>query len=70
MKTIRPSEIVGYTISGAVGIFGILVLTGGVVNEGMPSNVRIAFGVVLVLFGIYRYVVTRMRASQDEGDDQ
>lgn len=70
MKAIRPSEVVGYAISGVVGIFGILVLTGGVVNEGMPSNVRIAFGVVLVLFGIYRFAVTRMRATQAERQDQ
>lgn len=70
MKAIRPSEIVGYTISGIVGIFGILVLTGGVINEGMPSNVRIAFGVVLVLFGVYRFAVTRLRAKQAERKDQ
>jgi hypothetical protein len=53
-----------------VGIFGILVLTGGVINEGMPSNVRIAFGVVLVLFGVYRFAVTRLRATQAERKDQ
>ena len=70
MKAIRPSELVGYTISGIVGIFGILVLTEGVANEGMPSNVRIAFGVVLVLFGIYRFAMTRLRATQAERKDQ
>lgn len=70
MKATRPSEIVGYAISGVVGVFGILVLVGGVVSEGMPSNVRIAFGVVLVLFGIYRFAVTRMRATQAERKDE
>jgi hypothetical protein len=70
LKAIRPSELVGYTISGIVGIFGILVLTEGVANEGMPSNVRIAFGVVLVLFGIYRFAMTRLRATQAERKDQ
>jgi hypothetical protein len=70
LKAIHASEIVGYTISGVMGVFGILVLSGAVVNEGMPSNVRIAFGVVLVLFGIYRFAVTRMRASQAKRKDQ
>ncbi|MEK6755412.1 MAG: hypothetical protein AABZ02_04585 [Bacteroidota bacterium] len=70
MKQVDVSKILGYSISGLVTIFGILVLTGLVVNEGMPSKFRITFGIVLVLFGIFRFAVTRTRASRAERMDR
>jgi hypothetical protein len=70
LKQVEVSKIFGYAMSGVMTIFGILVLTGLVVSEGLPSKFRITFGIVLVLFGIYRFAVTRIRASQAEGMDQ
>jgi hypothetical protein len=66
VKPVDASVILGYVISGVMSVAGVLILTGIISNEGMPPKVWITFGVVLVLFGVYRFVLTRMRASQAE----
>jgi hypothetical protein len=70
LRSLRPSAILGYAVSGLVSVFGVLVLTGVVVKEGMPPKLQITFGVVLLLFGIYRFAVTRMRSSRIERVDE
>jgi hypothetical protein len=51
-------------------IVGILVLSGVLVKEGMPVELRMLFGVVLVLYSVYRFMMTRTRAQQAESSDE
>jgi hypothetical protein len=53
-----------------MGIVGILVLTGVLAKEGTPVQFRILFGIVLVLYSVYRFTVTRARHKQEEGSEE
>jgi len=56
----------GYTISVLMAVVGILVLTGVLMAEGMTMELRVLFGIVLVLYSVYRFMVTRARTRQEE----
>jgi len=70
LKLAYVSTIVGYGISGVMALVGVLVLSGLLVKEGMPQQLRILFGVVLVLYSVYRFMMTRARAKQTESPDE
>ena len=70
LKVADISTILGYGMSGVMGIVGILVLSGILVTEGMPMHLRILFGVVLILYSIYRFMMTRARSRQVESSDE
>jgi hypothetical protein len=53
-----------------MALVGVLVLSGLLVKEGMPQQLRILFGVVLVLYSVYRFMMTRARAKQTESPDE
>jgi hypothetical protein len=40
------------------------------VKEGMPEQLRILFGIVLVLYSVYRFMMTRARAKRTESPDE
>ena len=56
----------GYTISVLMAVVGILVLTGVLMAEGMTMELRVLFGIVLVLYSVYRFMVTRARTRQEK----
>ncbi len=58
------SAMLGYTVSAVSLGAGILLLTGWLISARFPDQFRIMFGVVLVLMGIYRFVLTRTKARQ------
>lgn len=66
MKLAAVSTIMGYTISVLMAAVGILVLTGVLMTEGMTTQLRIIFGAVLVLYSVYRFMMTRARSRQEE----
>ncbi len=70
LKLSWVSTIVGYGISGVMGVIGVLVLSGWLVKEGMPVQMRILFGIVLVLYSVYRFMMTRARTKQTESPDE
>jgi uncharacterized membrane protein YfcA len=70
LKLSSVSTVVGYGISGLMGVVGVLVLSGLLAKEGMPEQLRILFGVVLVLYSMYRFMMTRARAKQTESPDE
>jgi hypothetical protein len=70
LKLAYVSAIVGYGISGVMGVVGVLVLSGLLVKDGMPEQLRILFGIVLVLYSVYRFMMTRARAKQTESPDE
>jgi uncharacterized membrane protein YfcA len=54
----------GYTVSAVMVGVGVAVMTGWFVHEGVPDQFRWTFGAVLVLMGIYRFFITRIKAQQ------
>jgi hypothetical protein len=62
--------IVGYGMSGLMAVVGVLVLSGIVALEGLPVQLRLLFGVVLILYGVFRFMMTRSRAKQAESSDK
>ena len=54
----------GYGMSILMGLVGILVLTGVLATEGTPVPYRVIFGIVLVLYSVYRFIMTRARSRQ------
>ncbi len=60
-------RIFGYFVSCVLFLFGIVLLTGFFNIHGIkyiPSTYRITFGVVFILYGIYRFV--RLYYTKDE----
>ncbi len=57
MDSPEPAKILGYGIAVISFSAGVLLLT-GLLKLDAPSTVRNTFGVVLVLMGLYRFVVT------------
>lgn len=56
--------ILGYTVSTVMAGVGVAVVAGYLVHEGVPERFRWTFGVVLILMGIYRFFMTRIRVQQ------
>jgi len=70
LKLAAVSTMVGYTISALMATVGILVLTGVLMTDGMTTQLRVIFGIVLVLYSVYRFLMTRARTRQEEGPDE
>jgi len=70
LKLAAVSTIVGYTISALMATVGILVLSGVLMAEGMTTQLRVLFGAVLVLYSVYRFMMTRTRRRQEESSDE
>jgi hypothetical protein len=62
----------GYGISGLMGIVGVLVLAGVLAKEGTPVQFRMLFGIVLLMYSVYRFMMTRLRykQKQNEGSEE
>jgi len=61
MTKISINTVIGYAVSAASAVVGILILTGMFFPEGTPVQLRITFGIVLILLSVYRMIVTTMR---------
>lgn len=57
------NRIVGYSVSAVTMAIGILMLSGQFFPEGTPTQLRVTFGIVLILLSVYRAVVTTTRQS-------
>lgn len=50
-------QLIGYTVALVMLIFGLMIITGKLVPRFIDSDrFRIIFGVVLVLFSIFRFL--------------
>ena len=70
----KIQEAFGYGIAVITVSAGVLALTGVGIPEYTPGQVRVMFGVVLILLGLYRASITFARSSQrrreiTRGDD-
>ena len=43
---------------------GVVVAWGFGIPDGVPSRLRVTMGVILMLLGIYRFAVTRMKSGK------
>lgn len=64
-----PMRIVDYVIlalSAAAMVFGVLIMVGVLVptNMVMAEHYRIILGLVVLLYGLYRFVVTFNRPTR------
>jgi uncharacterized membrane protein len=59
----------GYAVSLVTAVAGITFVT-GITFSYVPAKMRITFGVVLILWGVYRFVLTRNKANQEKRNEQ
>lgn len=57
-------QVTGYSVAGTSIAAGILVATGILFGDLPLPSMRIILGIVMVLMGIHRYAVTRMKSIQ------
>lgn len=68
-KLTNISTYLGYMVSAITFVFGI-ILVSGVAFPYMPVHMRVMFGVVMILWGVYRFVITRTRLRQKNEDEE
>lgn len=56
----------GYAASTMLSLLGVLIIVGLLIPSYVPSNFRVVLGVVLVLYGIFRFVSLRFKKTEDE----
>lgn len=60
MQSPQPEKILAYAIAAVTISAGVALLTGLIQYDVMPQ-VRYTFGAVLMLMGIYRFLITYFR---------
>jgi hypothetical protein len=67
-KRISISAYLGYSVSLLTFTFGIVIIS-GLAFQYVPVQMRVMFGIVLALWGVYRFVLTRTRVRQQEENE-
>lgn len=67
-RIIDIGKYLGYTVSVITFVFGLVVVSGFLLPERIPAQFRYTFGVVLMLMGIYRFVLTRTKDIRERND--
>jgi hypothetical protein len=70
MRAGNIGTVLGYSVAAVMGLFGIAVLAGIASFSALPMQFRITFGIVLLLFCIYRAAITYTQSRQQEDDDE
>jgi hypothetical protein len=68
MDPYRPMVFIGYTLSAFLFLCGIVIATGIFMPPTMPQKFRVMFGIVMLLYGIYRFVNIRIQQQQRNED--
>jgi len=69
MNLVKVFRIFGYFVSVVLFVFGLVLVTGFIDYGGLkhiPGQLRITFGVVFTLYGIYRFVRLYYTKAKDE----
>jgi xanthine/uracil permease len=71
LKLPTISTYLSYFVSLIAFLFGVVVIS-GVAFQNVPGKLRVIFGIVLMLWGIYRFVATRfqVRKQNDKDEDE
>jgi hypothetical protein len=62
MKRISISKLLAYFVAAVSISVGVLRLIGVLFPKSVPAQMRITLGIVLILMGVYRLVITRVRS--------
>ena len=68
MDPYKPMIYIGYVFSGILFIGGLIIASGLFMPPTMPQKFRIMFGVVMLLYGVYRFVNIRIKQQQRSED--
>ena len=68
MDPYKPMVYIGYVFSGILFIGGLIIASGLFMPPTMPQKFRIMFGVVMLLYGVYRFVNIRIKQQQRNED--
>ncbi len=66
----KISLIFAWTVAVVMISMGIVVLAGGFLPEQAPLALRVMLGIVFLLMGVYRFLMTRLQAKQAEKLDE
>jgi cytochrome c biogenesis protein CcdA len=66
----KLSLIFAWTVAAVMVSMGIVVLAGGFLPETAPLTLRWMLGIVFLLMGVYRFLMTRMQVKQVEKPDE
>lgn len=69
LKFTNISMYLGYSVSTITFVFG-MILVSGVAFQYVPVKMRVMFGVVMMLWGVYRFALTRTRVRQQNEDEE
>jgi predicted membrane protein len=69
LKLSTISIYLHYGASIVTFLFGAIVLS-GIVFQYVPNKLRITFGIVLVLWGLYRFVATQSQVRRQHEEDE
>lgn len=58
-------DIIQYLIKGVIVLFGVVIFF-NVFELDMPENTRKVIGLIVVLFGVYRLVIYKMKKRKYE----
>ncbi len=64
MNAMRAVNYVILVVSAAVAVFGTLVIAGILVPKNFPEQFRVVIGVVILLYGVYHFVVSWYRQKE------
>jgi len=70
--TLKLSDIsiyLGYAVSAVTFVFGIIIVS-GISFQYIPFQMRMIFGVVMILLGVYRFVLTRTKIRQQREEEE
>ena len=72
LQGISISLLLGYAVSAITAFAAVVVLTGILLPPGLPTQLRITFGVILALLAIYRFSITFIQKRQriQENEDE
>lgn len=66
----NATKVIGFTSAVIMMAAAIVVLSGLFLPPHLPKQVRFTFGIVLALWGVYRFVTTKMKSSPHDDSDQ
>mgnify|MGYP001428664328 CR=1 FL=1 len=69
-KPIDISTILGYSLAAVFFAFGVVVVSGIAIPDYVPKEFRLTIGVVLLLWGIYRFIITKTKSNEAEGSHE
>lgn len=69
LKLSNISIYLGYSVSAITFVFGIIIVS-DLAFPYIPIQMRMMFGIVMILWGVYRFVLTKTRDRRQLEDEE